>query len=86
MTTDERDPDVTQAELAGVTPEAFTARLTGALEQLRVAAEQARKNNRTAATPPGAVPGAAVGLGGFHRGPGRGPAAQRCRCGAARPP
>ncbi len=48
MTTNEPDPDVSQAELAGVTPAAFTARIARARSQLGVAAEQAQQSSRTA--------------------------------------
>jgi len=48
MTTNEPYPDVSQAELAGVTPAAFTARIARARSQLRVATEQAQQSSRIA--------------------------------------
>jgi hypothetical protein len=48
MTTNEPDPDVSQAELAGVTPAAFTARIARARSQLTAAAKQAQQSRRTA--------------------------------------
>ena len=48
MTTNEPDPDVSQAELAGVTPAASTARIARVRSQLTVAEEQAQQSSRIA--------------------------------------
>jgi len=48
MNTNEPDPPVSQAELAGVTPAAFTARIARARSQLTVAQEQAPQSSRIA--------------------------------------
>lgn len=48
MTTDEPDPEVSQAELVGVTPAAFDARIARARTQLATAAKEARQSGRTA--------------------------------------
>ncbi len=48
MTTNEPDPDVSQAELAGVTPAAFTARMDRVRSQLTAGAAQAQQSTRIA--------------------------------------
>ncbi len=48
MTTNESDPDVSQAELVGVTPAAFTARMDRVRSQLTAGAVQAQRSTRIA--------------------------------------
>ncbi len=48
MTTNEPDPDVSQAELVGVTPAAFTARMDRVRSQLTAGAVQAQQSTRIA--------------------------------------
>ncbi len=59
MITNEPDPDVSQAELAWVTPAAFTARMDRVCSRLTAGAQAAQWASRTT---PGVVPSVGTGV------------------------